>query len=192
MEWGAEQIALAIAGALFLLAVVATLHPRLALSLSSRIVLSAAAGVYVAAAMGFDHIESSAVMPLLWIVPLSVAVVVTRDVVSTQELRGVHIFRGRHTRITRDHDAGGPADALGAPGPTGSDLDLVARAVSPTTSSAELEQLAYTHPDARLAIALRADTPSSVLSWLASQGDAAVADAIAARQKSSDAATSER
>ncbi len=43
MEWGAEQIALAIAGALFLFGVVASLHPRLALSLTSRVVLSAAA-----------------------------------------------------------------------------------------------------------------------------------------------------
>lgn len=191
MEWGAEQIALAIAGALFLCAVVATLHPRLSLSLPSRIVLSAAAGTYVAAAMGFQRVESSAAMPLLWIVPLSVAVVVTRDVVIRHQLRSVHLSWGRRLHGSVGHEADAAAVANQTPSQADDDLATAEQAVNPTTSSAELEQLAYTNPDARLAIALRDDTPSSVLSWIASHGDAAVVDAIAARQESSGARAGE-
>jgi hypothetical protein len=63
----------------------------------------------------------------------------------------------------------------------------VALAIDPAASSTELEELAYTSPETRPAVAAHAATPASVLSWLAVNGDDAVVAAIAARQESGDA-----
>ncbi len=182
MEWGAEQIALAIAGALFLCGVVASVHPRLALSLTTRVVLSVAAGAYAAAATGYGWPASSAFGSLLWLVPLAVAVAVTRDMVDRRELRGVHVFPTRNghlvARVT-------PPTAADAPSREVSDVSSQAqRAIDPATSSAELEELAYTHPEARCAVASHAATSANVLSWLARHGDDAVIEAIATRPQS--------
>ncbi|MBC7299292.1 MAG: hypothetical protein H5T82_10425 [Demequina sp.] len=192
MEWGAEQIALAIAGALFLLGVVASLHPRLTLSLSSRIVLSSAAGAYLAAAIAFSRIESPLYAPLLWLVPLSVAVVVARDIVShwgVYVLHGLPILR---RDASSDLEPSGPAAAAAQAGVGDETRAGIDRAMDPAASSAELEELAYTLPEARRAVAAHAATPASVLSWLAAHGDDAVVAAIAARQGPGEATHSER
>ncbi len=169
MEWGAAQIALAIVGTLFLGGVVASLHPRLSLSLASRVVLSAAAGLYLATAVAVRDSASSLYVPLIWLVSVIVVVVVARD--------GTH-----HGTPSWPHFAPSASRA------TAPASHVLASAVSP----AELEDLAYTTPEARSAVAAHAETPANVLSWLALHGDDAVVAAIAARQESGDAKSIDR
>ena len=182
MEWGAEQIALAVVGALFFLGVVVSLHPRLTMSLTSRIVLAAAAAVYVTAALAFNRLESPLYAPLLWLVPLSVVVVVTRDVVIHRELRGLPVFPlPARDPSTRRESARPVAMATAQPELGDEARSPIDRAMDPGASSAELEELAYRFPEARRAVASHAATPANVLSWLASHGDDAVVAAIGAR-----------
>jgi hypothetical protein len=54
-------------------------------------------------------------------------------------------------------------------------------ASDPAASGTELADLAYAHPELRLAIATNPATPANVLGWLASSGGDAVTDAIARR-----------
>lgn len=190
MEWGAAQIALAIVGALFLSAVVAPAHPRLAVSLTTRVALSLAAGAYMAAAIGFGRSEPTSFEPVLWFVPVMVAVAVTRDLVGRHELRGLPVFPKHHRDLPFRNDAR-TAAVIHAP----EDVDRSARAErakDPATSSAELEELAYTLPEARSAVAAHPATPASVLSWLATHGDEAVIDAIALREDSAVSRAPER
>ncbi len=187
MGWGAEQIALAVVGALFLLGVAASLHPPFAVSPTSRIVLAAAAGAYVAAAIAVSSVEPA----LWWLVSLSVAVAVTRDVVSHRHLHGVHLLPLRRRVFSTHRDAPGPI-ATAQPEPSAEVRSRIDRATDPATSSAELEEIAYTVPEARRAVASHAATPASVLSWLASYGDDTVVAAIVARQKSADTTAFER
>ena len=59
-------------------------------------------------------------------------------------------------------------------------------ASDPAAPGAELADLAYSHPELRLAIATNPATPANVLGWLASSGGDGVTDAIA-RRSSADA-----
>ncbi len=185
MEWGAEQIALAVVGALFSILMVASLHPRVALSLASRIVLATATGVYVTAALAFSRLESPWYAPLLWLVPLSVVVFVTRDVVIHRELRGLPVFPLRPREpFTRRESTRQVAVDIAQPDLGAEARSRIDRAMNPAASSAELEELAYRFPEARRAVASHAATPANVLSWLASHGDDEVVAAIASRQGS--------
>jgi hypothetical protein len=172
MEWGAAQIALAIVGTLFLSGVVVSLHPRFSLSLASRVVLSAAAGLYLAAALAVRGSDPLRYAPLIWLASVVVVAVVARDGLRHGTPRWPH----RSAIVGR----------ASAPSPR------VTTLLEPTASSAELEELAYTTPEARSAVAAHAETPASVLSWLAHQGDDAVVAAIAARQESGDAGGNDR
>ncbi|NYI40098.1 hypothetical protein [Demequina lutea] len=54
-------------------------------------------------------------------------------------------------------------------------------ASDPTASGTELADLAYAHPELRVAIANNPATPANVLGWLASSGGDGITDAIATR-----------
>lgn len=193
MEWGAEQIALAVVGALFFLGVLASRHPSFTLSLTSRIVLAVAAGVYVGAALAFSRLESPLFAALLLLVPLSVVVVVIRDVVIHRESRGLPVFPLRPRDPSTHGELARPvAKATVQPEPGEEARSRIDHAIDPAASSAELEDLAYRVPEARRAVASHAATPASVLSWLAAHGDDAVVAAIAARQGSGDTTAIER
>ncbi len=185
MGWGAEQIALAVVGALFFFLVVASLHPKVTLSLASRIVLVTATAVYVTAALAFSRLESPWYAPLLWLVPLTVVVVVTRDVVIHRELRGLPVFPLQPRDTATHRESARQVAVDGARPERGEEArSRIDRAMNPATSSAELEELAYRFPEARRAVASHAATPANVLSWLASHGDDEVVAAIASRQGS--------
>jgi len=193
MEWGAEQIALAVVGALFFFGVVGSLHPGFPLSLISRIVLAAATGVYVTAAVEFSRLDSSMYAPLLWLVPLSVVVVVTRDIVIHRELRGLPIFPLQSRDPSTHPESARPVAMATAQPELGVEARTrLDRALDPAATSAELEELAYMLPEARRAVASHAATPANVLSWLAVHGDDAVVAAIAARQVSGNTTAIER
>ncbi|HZJ40210.1 MAG TPA: hypothetical protein VFD20_04595 [Demequina sp.] len=170
---------------MFFVLVVASLHPRVALSLASRIVLASAMGVYVTAALAFSRLESTWYARLLWLVPLSVVVFVTRDVVIQRELRGLPVFplRPRDQSTRRESTRQVAVDST-QPDVGAEARSRIDRAMNPAASSAELEELAYRFPEARRAVASHAATPANVLSWLASHGDDAVVAAIASRQGS--------
>ena len=193
MEWGAEQIALAIAGALFLAWIVASLHPRLALSLSTRIVLSVAAGVYFSAALAAGGSAPHRLVPVVWFVSCAVAVAATRELWVRHSLRSARAAwsRGRglgarrSTALALSHPVPpAPQDQHAVPVPT--------PALDPAASSADLEDLAFTFPEARPAVAAHAATPASLLSWLALHGDSAVVEAIASRQESAEVRREDR
>jgi hypothetical protein len=59
-------------------------------------------------------------------------------------------------------------------------------ASDPAALGTELADLAYAHPELRLAIATNPATPANVLGWLASSGGDGITDAIA-RRSSADA-----
>ncbi len=191
--WSAEQIALAVSGSVFLVVVAASVHPRLTLSLTSRVVLSVGAGVSLGAAMTGSGSESPANGLLVWWVLISVAAALTWEVVSKLTSLGAHRLasRGRAKRSTPEV----PTPVVAASPPlhgTHDALRLVVRALDPAASPAELEELAYTVPEARSAVAAHPATPASVLSWLACHGDDAVVAAIAARRESGDATAIDR
>ena len=195
MEWGVAQTALVVAGVLFLLCVVASLHPRVSLSLTSRIVLSAGAGAYVAAAIGFRRADSVSRVPVAWLVPIvlvAVLAVVARDVMTPVVARA-------HGRDRLGTFIPAPARSMGAvaspvdaaASPTATET-VLAQASDPTTSPSDLADLAYTAPEARSAVAANPGTPASVLTWLAANGDTAVVAAIAERQETFNAAEAGR
>lgn len=167
MGWGAEETALAGLGALFLCGVIASLHPRLALSLASRIALSVGAGCYLAAAIAASSEANVGALPLLWALPLApvtVAIMLIREMVMTGAGHRIHLVTPPPTA------------------PTSTEIEQrKRRATDPSTPGPELADLAYTEPDLRVSIAANPATPSSVLGWLASSGDDAVLDAIAGR-----------
>ena len=183
MEWETAQTVLAVAGALFLVGVVASLHPRVPLSLTSRVVLSAAAGAYVAGALAISHTGSVAYRSLVWLVLVAVLAVIARDLVETQ--------RARRLGVTAPPVAEFSAkDPLVDVPSSGEEVSALARASDPSASAAELADLAYICPAARRLVASNPSTPASVLSWLAANGDATIADAIAQRHEIRDQAES--
>lgn len=164
MGWGTEQTAFAVIGVLFLCGVVASLHPRVYLSLASRIALSSAAGAYAAAAFALPTLESENARSVWWILPL-VPVAVILLLVRDLRMAPASVPVNDDTVASSESRVG------------------EAEASDPRTPGAELADLAYTHPDLRVSIASNPSTPSSVLGWLAASGDDAVVDAIAARQR---------
>lgn len=167
MEWGAEHTAIAGIGALFLCAVIATLHPRIALSLTSRVTLASGAGLYLASAFALASADAEArpaVAPLVLAVPAVVGLVLARDTAYESPAR------------VR------PAPPSGAPSAASPDPESWRTACDPATSGADLADLAYTRADLRAAIASNPSTPASILGWLADQGDDDVVLAIASRR----------
>ncbi|MDO5672903.1 MAG: hypothetical protein Q4G30_08655 [Actinomycetaceae bacterium] len=68
------------------------------------------------------------------------------------------------------------------------DPTLAARAADPSTSGAELQQLAGYHPELRPAIALNPAAYPDLLNWLGALGDADVDAALASRRAAEEAA----
>lgn len=171
--WSAEAIALVVTGGMLALDVIASLHPRVALSALSRLVFGNCAAFFIAVAVlaeGVVPLELPPVLLVLPLVPLAVTVVVVRD-----------SWRGRQTVAapagSRVEHQAQPAP-FGAEGPQGERL----LAESPYATATELAGLAYARPELRTTIAANPVTPSSLLQWLVDQGEPAVIAAVAARR----------
>ena len=173
MSWSAEAIALIGTGGMLALDVIASLHPRVALSTLSRVVFGVCAAFFIAVAVlaqGVLQVDLPPVLLVLPLVPIPVTVVVVRD-----SIRGA---------ATEPGPARAPVRLQAEPAPFDAEGPIRERllAQSPYATSTELAELAYTNPELRPSIAANPAAPSTLLQWMVDQGEPAVIAAIAARR----------
>lgn len=173
MSWSAEAVALAVTGGVLLLDVIASLHPRVALSTLSRVIFGVAAVFFISVAVLAQTVlslELPGVVLVLPLVPLAITVVGVRDAIR------------RRPAITSQSSA--PMELQAEPAPFGAAGPLGERmlAESPYATATELAGLAYARPELRPTIAANPVAPSSLLQWMVEQGEPAVIAAIAARR----------
>jgi len=177
MGWGAEQSAYAVIGALLLLSGAIAGYPSSRVSRRVRMGTLAAAGIFIAAGFLAGSYEGLALTPWLWVAAFAPAVFLA--VVGARVLHAwipVHSALERVAAGTAAHLAESPV----APSRTAVS-SRAQRAADPFTSAAELADLAYVHPDVRVAVAANPSTPANVLGWLVSIGGNEVAQAVAHR-----------
>lgn len=173
MSWSAEAVALAVTGGVLLLDVIASLHPRVALSTLSRVIFGVAAAFFIAVAVLAEAVlplELPAVLLILPLVPLAITAVVVRDAIRAGSTVAAPVAAPVELQAE-------PAP-FGAVGPVGERM----LAESPYATAAELAGLAYARPELRPTIAANPVAPSSLLQWMVDQGEPAVIAAIAARR----------
>lgn len=173
MSWSAEALALIVTGGMLALDVIASLHPRVALSTLSRVVFGVCAAFFIAVAVlaqGVLQVDLPPVLLVLPLVPIAVTAVVVRD-----SIRGGSTLPAAASAPREHHAEPAPFDAEG---PARERL----LAQSPYATSAELADLAYSRPELRPTIAANPVAPSSLLQWMVDQGEPAVIAAIAARR----------
>lgn len=168
--WSTGSVALVVTGGMLITVVIASLHPRVALSARSRTVFLSGAAVFIGFAVLAEHVVNVALPPVvlaLPLVPLAVGVVLARD--AWADARARRGPAGTHRQRVAP---------FGAPG-MGTDWML---AGSPYATAAELADLAHARPELRPAIAANPAAPASLLQWLADQGEPAVLEAISSRR----------
>jgi len=177
MGWGAEQSVYAVIGALLLFSGAIAGHPRSGVSRRAQIGTFAAAGIFIAAGFLTGSHERIAFAPWLWVAAIAPAVYL-----AVVGARVLHTWIPTHTALTcvapgvTTHRADSPVAAAQA-----SASVRAKRAADPLTSAAELADLAYAHPDVRVAVAANPSTPANVLGWLVSVGGNEVSQAVAHR-----------
>ena len=174
MEWGVEQSALAVVGALFLLVLTLTFTHRLAATTNGRVAIATSAAAYVAAAFALPSIEEARLGAFAWFIPL-----VPLIMVAASATKAVHSM---WERVVHHAPASSSSVSAGAAAPGGTERLMLRRALDPSTPATELADLAYGHPELRARVAANPSTPSSVLGWLATAGDDSVRSAIASRE----------
>ncbi|MFV0634608.1 hypothetical protein [Demequina sp.] len=174
MYWSAEEFVLVITGLLFLVVVASSFLPRVELTPMTRAALAIGAAAFIGAAALLARFEDVLFPPLVWftpVVPLLALVVLVRD-----SRRLAHVPSEPEPVVVRRAPA-----FREPPTDTAATRALAARAVNPLATGDELARLAWRHESLRPLIAANPSTPSSVLEWLSSLGDASVSAAIAAR-----------
>ncbi len=178
MGWGAEGSAFAVTGALFLVCGAIASGSRVRARLSTLVtILVIASSSFGAAFLARAH-GGWGSSPWTWIFPLLPLVLIAFFV--------VRAFSGTGERHSM---SGCLTPKLAARRKTESDSEAAEVAASsrlrsasdPTASGTELADLAYAHPELRIAIAANPATPANVLGWLASSGGDGIREAIARR-----------
>ena len=183
MGWGADGSAFAVTGALFLLCGAIASGPTVTARLPVLVsILTVAAGFIAVAFLSrtYGGWTSSRWTWCAALLPASLmAVLGARAAVSVTHwhslVKCLVPQRAARDRAVNDQEA---AEAAAS--------SRLRTASDPTASGTELADLAYAHPELRLAIATNPATPANVLGWLASSGGDGVTDAIA-RRSSADA-----
>ena len=178
MGWGADGSAFAVTGALFLMCGAIASGPRVRARLSTLLsILVMASASFGAAFLARAH-GGWVSSPSTWsaaLLPLAlIAFFVVRA--SRGAAKEHSMSRCLAPQLAARRKA--PSDSEAADFAASSRLRS---ASDPTASGTELADLAYAHPEVRVAIAANPATPANVLGWLASTGGQGVADAIALR-----------
>ena len=187
MYWSAEEILLAVTGALFFVIVASSFFARVQVAPTSRLTFAIGAVVFVGAAVILARIEEVRYPGLLWLLPLVPMIVIgvlLRDAIAGPKGRATRAVG----RVAPDRDADAPRRAAFFP-PTedlltvgeGGDGRVRELASDPEATAQELADIAFTRPHLRAAVARNPATPANVLEWLASQGDPVVQAAIVSR-----------
>jgi lysylphosphatidylglycerol synthetase-like protein (DUF2156 family) len=183
MGWGAEGSAFAVTGALFLLCGAIASSPTVRARLPVLVSIITVAAVFIAAAFlprtyggwassRWDWCAALLPTALMAVLCARAAVGVSHSRLLVKRLAPQ---RAARARAVNAQDA---AEAVAS--------SRLRTASDPAASGTELADLAYAHPELRLAIATNPATPANVLGWLASSGGDGVTDAIA-RRSSADA-----
>ncbi len=178
MGWGADGSAFAVTGALFLVcgAIASGSDARARRPALPWILVAAA--VFIAVAFLAQSFGGWASSPWTWCVALLpivlIAVFGARATAGPSEAHSAARclalqFAARRKAATASEAADVAASSR------------LSRASDPAASGTELADLAYTHPEVRVAIAANPATPANVLGWLASSGGDGIIDAIASR-----------
>lgn len=184
MGWGAEGSAFAVTGALFLLCGAIASGPAVRARFPVLVSILTVAAVFIAAAFlprTFGGWTSSRWTWCAALLPIALmAVLGTRATASVNHshshshshwlVKCLAPQRAARNRAVIAHEAGEAAAS-----------SRLRAASDPAASGTELADLAYAHPELRLAIATNPATPANVLGWLASSGGDGVTDAIARR-----------
>jgi len=178
MGWGADGSAFAVTGALFLLCGAIASGPTVRARLPVLVSILTVAAVFIAAAFlsrTYGGWTSSRWSWSAALVPIALMVVLgTRAAASVTHSHSLLRCLVPQT-AARDRAVNAHEDAEAA---VSSRLHT---ASDPAASGTELADLAYAHPELRLAIAINPATPANVLGWLASSGGDGVIEAIARR-----------
>lgn len=183
MGWGAEGSAFAVTGALFLLCGAIASGPTVTARLPVLVSILTVAAVFITAAFlsrtywGWTSSRwtwCAALLPIALIAVFGarVAVSVTHSHSLVKCLAPQRAARDRAVNAQESAEAAASS--------------RLRTASDPAASGTELADLAYAHPELRLAIAANPATPANVLGWLASSGGDGITDAIA-RRSSTDA-----
>jgi hypothetical protein len=178
MGWGAEGSAFAVTGALFLVCGAIASGPAVRARFPVLVSILAVAAVFIAAAFlsrSFGGWTSSRWTWSAALLPIALmAVLGTRAAVSLSDSHALVQWlapqRAAKGRVVIDQEESEAAAS-----------SRLRTASDPTASGTELADLAYAHPELRLAIATNPATPANVLGWLASSGGDGITDAIARR-----------
>lgn len=175
MGWGADGSAFAVTGALLVVSAAISRSPFVRARFLTMVPILVAAAVSFAAAFISRSYGGWTLWPWIWVVALLPLVLTV--VLVARALAGM----ARTTSVSRRL-----AHQLAARRKMASASEVAASsrlrsASDPTASGTELADLAYAHPEVRVAIAANPATPANVLGWLASSGGQGVADAIARR-----------
>ena len=181
MGWGADGSAFAVTGALFLLCGAIASSPAVRVRFPVLVSILAVAAVFIAAAFMFRTSGGWTSSPWTWVAALLpialMAVIGARTAVGPSGPRSrMKCLAPQRSGKDRSASATESAEAAAS--------HRMRTASDPAASGAELADLAYAHPELRLAIAINPATPANVLGWLASSGGEGITDAIARRSSS--------
>jgi hypothetical protein len=178
MGWGADGSAFAVTGALFLLCGALTSGPTVRTRLPVLVSIITVAAAFITAAFlsrTYGGWTSSRWTWFAALLPIALmAVLGARAAVSVTHS---HPFAKRPApqRAASDRAVNAQEEAEAAAS------SRLRTASDPAAPGTELADLAYAHPELRLAIATNPATPANVLGWLASSGGDGVTYAIARR-----------
>lgn len=184
MGWGAEGSAFAVTGALFLLCGAIASGPAIRARLAVLVSILTVAATFIAAAFLSRTYGGWTSSRWTWgatLLPIALmATLGAHAAASVTHSRSlVKCLAPQRSAKAKAASASEAAEAAAS--------SRWSTASDPTASGTDLADLAYAHPELRLAIAKNPATPANVLGWLASSGGDGITEAIA-RRSSADAA----
>ena len=189
MGWGADGSAFAVTGALFLVCGAIAGSPIVRARRPTLASILVAAAVFIAAAYLSQSRGGWTSSPWIWCVALLPVVVIA--LFGPRAAAGLAVKHSTSRCIVpqfaarrKTANASNTAEAAA--------FSRSHRASDPAASGTELADLAYEHPELRVAIAANPATPANVLGWLASSGGDDVVDAIASRGSEHEARGAQR
>ena len=189
MGWGADGSAFAVTGALFLVCGAIAGSPVVRARRQTLASIFVAAAVFIAAGYLSQSRGGWISSPWIWCVALLPVVVIA--LFGPRVAAGLSVKHSTSRCIVPQFAARRKAASVSNTAEAAT-LYWSSRASDPAASGTELADLAYAHPELRVAIAANPATPANVLGWLASSGGDDVVDAIASRGSEHKARSAQR